>query len=405
MLEPASGALRDGCRITLADGRNPRAWLAILMIFDLGKPAGGQSLHVLVVVVGKSALRPLLNAASVTNDLVDFWCAQDHRLPGNRTVRTIEVLAGDPGGNVTVTAGGLIRTATAPTFPNVCSAVQSWCDRINSDPDAAGVLHWIGHGECRMREGGEFQVLFTEDEDAGKPLGINWHLTLHGINNRTAPRPVYCFIDSCRKVSGEGAAFYPAAFQTRINQTSRNATTLFSAAPDQAALWEDALHSKGPVFDAGFKGGPLGTRAMIKGLETLGAQYRLNRPRYKIVMANVGDGSEHLIERWTKKLGAPIPPTALGKSRSVDVIMGRHDELLMTDLAESVIDVNAPTGSSWSNGSSCKLTNGSAKALDGVYAHDRFEFLATRGQYVLELTESGTTSSRVETFIYPSERI
>lgn len=352
-----------------------------IMIFNLPAIQGRVPLHVLIVVVGGDQDGPLEGVDIFCRDIFRFWRRRDEMLGLNLAVRTIGVLAGDKNGAITIEHDQGSSPATEPTFDHVCEAIRGWCDQIAAG--GAGVIHWIGHGQMLMQDAG-IQNLFTQDRtDQNVRRAISWTKTINQINQHTKGHPVFCFIDCCRTYPAGGPPRnYPGVFHEYDEEMPRsNAMVMFGASPSDSSLWDDRVHVDNELAAAGFSGGALATRAFLKCLESVGAQYYPAQERYEILMHELGLGSQHLVRRWARHIG---PDAAQGSDAMPDLEhKGEHSPLMFTKNPESVVDVHAGPAAK-----TCLVKrHDSADALHGFRQDRCFEFLLPRGEYHLEVDD------------------
>jgi hypothetical protein len=342
----------------------PLQYLFMSLVFERPPDSSDAPVHILIVVVGaylrKSA--DLIGAGVFAQSIVDFWQDPERAFPDRQYLSTIEVLASDPLGPVTITSSGGPEPVSLPSHSNVKSALLDWADRIKKQ-NGIGFLHWVGHGSEVVRGGGVVHLSCDGPQtDAPAQSGLDWTRTLHVINAKTARQPVYCFIDACRArdlSTQEFEGIGPCDLST-----PDNADVFMSASRLRKAFWVHTLNKK--AADAGCEGHALGTRAFMFALKGFGARTTTGRQiPMPVPAAELVEAASALVERWARhqRISASPPEGPRGT---------RPRAIMMTKKPMSVVDVIAK-GVSPQN--SCDaLEGGETQALPSETTPAPFEF-------------------------------
>ncbi|QOZ51556.1 hypothetical protein [Bradyrhizobium sp. CCBAU 53338] len=364
--------------VAVEDTRSPPLISSFAFMLISRARSGACPIHVLVVVVGKHSGPPFQNVQAFCNDIIPFWLDKPHDFTQGMYVRSIQVLASEPAQSISYVDGQTRHDAQEPTFANVAAAFTAWTDRIVKE-GGAGILHWMGHGACRMQEG-PIQLLFTQaPEDDAPAEGINWHATINDINGLTGGHPMFCFIDSCR-TDRDAHHQFSSAFHKAHRPAIRNATVVFSASITQSSFWDNDIHLNDRPAMAKFRGGPLGTRAFLECLAGTGAELFIKGdPFHDVTAAKIAEGAGALFRRWARHLG---PSVKKGWNNVADVDAGgMHEPLLRTPKPATVLDVLAGT-----TGSGCSvklLPNG--PITNGDRGPKGYELHVERGDYEFQV--------------------
>ena len=258
--------------------------------------------HVLIVVVGLYLNKAdnLPRAGAFAQTVVDFWRDGGRVFPGAQALESVDVLASDQAGPVSITGDGAATVVDPPGYPSVKSALLDWVGRITATEGAVGFLHWIGHGREQVR-GGSVVTLFCHGPKVPKSreqAGLNWTTSLHVINEKTVGHPVYCFIDACRTrdtseldFDGIGPCNWGAP---------ENAYVFVSSAKLTSAYWITQLTPA--ASRAGCEEQALGTRAFMAGMSGFGARQG-SGPHMAVTAPQLVEASQALVGRWARHQG------------------------------------------------------------------------------------------------------
>ncbi|WP_133122885.1 hypothetical protein [Zhengella mangrovi] len=287
--------------------------------------------HVLIIVVGAYiSFDNLVEAGKFTDELAAFWY-EPKQFSEPYALSTITVLASDSQGTVVVSDGtGSSLKVARPTFDNCKNALLDWAERIKVD-EGAGVLHWVGHG-CERAKNGKVINLYVDGAARGYEQaqnGLDWSRALNLINVITDGFPVYCFIDACRTLGDSSVDFDGIGLSYSFCD---NALVFYSASSGKRAYWVDRPEPS--LLNAGCRGHAVGTRAFLAALSGFGARYDHNCDRgHPILAAEITESSAALVNRWLKHQRLPGGSTE-GPLRL------HSDSILVTDNPQSVVDVD-----------------------------------------------------------------
>ncbi|WP_456861727.1 hypothetical protein [Bradyrhizobium sp. USDA 4503] len=381
----------------------------VMIIFDRLPSAGCRPLHILIVVVGADAVSPLRNAQRFCQDIYEFWRSQDDAVLANRmSVGTIDLLASDSGqlGNaVQIRRPTDTVTVERPSCANVVAAIQRWSDLVAKS--GAGVIHWVGHGQFRGQESEGAQILFTDDLVGAVRNGINWSMTIHGINGKTRGNPVYCFVDCCRTTPKGPISWYPHGLGLQpVAISFKESALVYGVGEGGQGLWDDAVHQNDRAATLHFKGGPLATGAFLKCFEGIAAEYVAGRSWHDIRISRMEDGARGLACRWMHAIGfAPLTDEQRREAICVDY-SGAHPTMMRTLKPQSVLDVRA------AGATHCSLSPvPSGHSVVGTLVPNsnpsQFEFIVDCGDYTADVTNgTGTFSMQLsETISIPHQQV
>ncbi|WP_316197050.1 hypothetical protein [Bradyrhizobium sp. SZCCHNS3053] len=327
--------------------------------------------HVLIVMVGnyldKSA--NLQGAATFAQAIVDFWRTLPvSSFPSAQALVSIEVLASDSSGAVSIVGDNGPVGVDRPTFDAAKTALLGWARRVKAE-GGIGFLHWVGHGMEQIK-GGSIVSLACDgarDDGAGQ-AGLDWTCTLHVINGMTDGQPVYCFIDACRSPDRSDLGF--EGIGPPNWSAGDNACVFFSTARGKKAFW--IVTPKPAALNAGCGKHALGTQAFIAALKGFGARLPDDPAAIQvpIVAAELVQASQALVARWARHQQiSPPPGDPAGPSGR------RPDAILLTDEPKCTVDVFAKGVASPTD---CEALAGSPPPLASETASVPFEFRLAR---------------------------
>jgi hypothetical protein len=281
---------------------------------------GAIPLHVLIVVVGKYDVEEftenLLNGAGViTGDIVDFWRLNKVELQDGQELASINVLSSDPYEKVAVAGDTSNIAVDLPTRKNCADELNKWVNTVEKT-GGIGILHWVGHGYSRTWNGQEgLNLLCTGLSDSSseatpKQAGLDWKATLDTLNTKANGRPIFCFIDACRKV-GRHVKYY--GIGDSDEEPEPTSQVFYSCRNNEKAYWVDL-----EKFDDGmpdFEGQAIGTRAFMAALSGFGACVEdTGASSHHIKSAEVSQAASALSSMWMSHagLGTPIKTVVHG---------------------------------------------------------------------------------------------
>lgn len=307
--------------------------LLMTLVVDRKLQSGSLKLHVLIVVVGgydTSALKPLQNSHLLGDDLVGMWESGDAVPSNGMELQTIELLLSSP--NYTNASVEL------PTAENCENAFKRWADRIKAEK-GVGVVHWVGHGYCLSNDSdGPGVTLLCSDlmpdtlDGVNLPSGHSWSQTLEFISSRAGDRPLFCFIDSCRKLLPRGAV-YRGFGSGYYKVPAKDVQTYYSCSGDESAFWIQPNDKDTPPA---FPGGAVGTRAFMAALTGFGAFINnVHAPRFDTRPQEVVEAVNWLSRMW-------LDHYEVDDTVEADCVGGKTDaRVTSTERPQSVIKVTS----------------------------------------------------------------
>jgi hypothetical protein len=199
------------------------------------------------------------------------------------------------------------------------------------DDGGIGFLHWVGHGAERTRAGGGIHNLSCHGSIATgstDQAALNWTLALNVIDGITFGRPVYCFIDACRRLDRSQNIYEGIGVSSLKNR--QNAYVFASTLRLASAFW--VINPTPAAKRAGFEGLALGTRAFMEAMAGFGARYDVGGSHMPIAPSELVEAARALVRRWSKHQGIkPGDPQGPGGAEPRSI--------LLTQTPQSLVDV------------------------------------------------------------------
>ncbi|TAY79710.1 hypothetical protein [Rhizobium ruizarguesonis] len=269
--------------------------LLMTLVVDRNLQSGSIKLHVLIIVVGNydaPKLEQLENAHLLANDLVDMWASGKATPEAGMELQTVEVLWSSP--------NSANPKSEQPTRKNCENAFTEWADRVRVE-GGVGVLHWVSHGYTLLNQStGSGVTLLCSDAISGSdgsplPNGHSWSNTLEFITARAGGRPLYCFVDSCRKEKTNALKYH--GLGDPYEQLPGNFTqSFYSCSGDERAFWIQPHKEPDPPL---FSGEAVGMRAFMAALTGFGAWINnLSAPHFDTRPDEVVEAVDWLSAMW-----------------------------------------------------------------------------------------------------------
>jgi hypothetical protein len=295
--------------------------------------ASNPPVHVLVVVVGVylDSSQDLIGAGAFTQKIVDFWKDTQLKFDAHGQVATIDVLASDRNGGVTI-AGDRTTIVDLPTRANAARAMRDWADRIAATTKGVGVLHWIGHGKEQLARDGSAIGLACHGPKwpaSAVQAAFGWAPAINAVDQLTRGHPVYCFLDACR--TRDTTEREPLGLDEiePVWEELHNAHVFTSTSRLGEAFW--IYDPSQNAIDAGLDKGALGTQAFLSALSGFGA-HQLNSLPMPILPQSLLASAEAFIMRWAahQTLVCRKPQLRVGHAGGA---------ILLTDKPMTLVDV------------------------------------------------------------------